>query len=397
MKEPNEEQERETPEEPLPEPDALLDALVDSDKEAPPRRRTSKTLIAACLLSGLGVWQILHVSNGGEPLFQLPAKSKAAPTKLRSDGRVPLGKVLQSSDPIAAYLERAKRGMTDQEIRWMIEDFQTAGLDEEDHSLKGILRARQQVWYLEALSEGLQLSRDQKARAKAAMDELLAGDLEAFEKGIAGVGNTEELSSVSIPEPTPIAPFANSRTWLTKLAYAPWKLCDLSEGQERITVKKWVTSPTGSLLPSNDPFAPQDSTVPWFNSFRPIIQDPATGNMNEFPEPESSPEASSSSATYAGIIRTGDLFPLTPEQSLWAHRESISTQARLLHPAQLRMALLLDPDLGGALLAELDPPASISQSFGSSGKVVEKPTKELPTIITQPETPVDPVPEPDSR
>ncbi len=383
MNEPDEELESHVPEEPLPERDVLLEALVDQETEAAPRRRISKTLIAACLLTGLGVWQIVHVSNGGEPIFRVAAKAKAAPTKLRSDGRRPIGKVLPSTDPIATYLERAKRGMTDQEIRWMITDFQAAGLDQVDRSPKGTLRAKQQLWYLEALTEALQLSSEQKNQARARMDELLKEDLAAYGQGIAGVTSVKEATE-AIPREIPIAPYADSGTWLLKEAYAPWELCDLTKEQDQLTMHRWRAAEQQPIL--------------WLQLAR-TKQDPVSGNLIELDEVDPFAPGLPKILPSHREFELMDVFPLTPDQkypNAFGFGSSIQ-QARGLQPSQLRILMLLEPDASGVLLEQLDYPTTQTQVTEYPGTGITTEPNELPPNTIEPETPVDPLPEPDPK
>ncbi len=398
MNEPDEDLESTLPEEPLPERDVLLEALVDVETETAPRRRISKSLIAACVLSGLGVWQIVEVSNGGEPLFQLVAKAMAAPTKLHSDRRVPLGRVLPSTDPIAAYLERSKRGMTDQEIRWMIEDFQTAGLDGGERSLKGTLRAKQQLWYLEALTEAFQLTPEQKSQARARMDELLKKDLEAFEQGVGAVTEVREPTE-AIPDEAPVALYADATTWLLKDAYAPWNLCDLSAEQSQLTLRRWkeaekekglikeVAEGSGEAAP----FSLSALVFPeWVRSHGIAMQDPTSGNIIEYPPPSDLNSGCTLMGTArGGIIMISDIIPLTPDQKLADHRYDVASQARLLQPAQLRVGLLLTPILSNTITQQLDRPPPQSLPIEDSGIIVEKAEEPAPYTV-EPKTPVDP-------
>ena len=383
---PDEDQGNDVPEKTLPEADALLDALVDGETEATPPRRISKTLIAACVLASLGVWQIVHVSNGGEPIFQIAMKAKTGPTKLHSDGRVPLGRVLQSTDPIAAYLDRAKRGMTDQEIRWMIEDFQVAGLDQEDHSLKGSLRAKQQLWYLEALTEALQLSPQQREQAKERMDALLAEDLAAFEMGIAGVGANAQMARVS--DILPVAPMAGAEVWLMKDAYAPWNLCDLTKEQDQLTMHLWRDTERKSALKNESTDSDSAQVRPWVQSVATKL-DPVSGNIIEFDQIQLEGDA-----LYGRIIVV-DAFPHTPNQKEPMSIKGVD-QARSLQSPQLRMSMLLDQDTAAELLSQLDNPTTLQPYTQDPGIITEPPT-ELPPNTVEPETPVDPVPEPDSK
>jgi hypothetical protein len=378
-------------EKPLPGPDALLDALVEVETDATPRRRTSKTLIAALVLSGLGIWQIIHVSNGGEPIFQFALKPKAAPTKQRSEGRESIGRVLPSTDPIAAYLERAKRGMTDREIRWMIEDFQTAGLDEKERCLTGAFRAKQQAWYLEALTEALQLSPEQRDQAKTRMDELHAADVEMIDKEVEKYPASKDNPDLWMAIENRSS--GGSASWLSGNGYAPWNLCELTKEQSALTMRKWVTSPNGEPLPTDDPFGGSQETMRWLETKTVIIQDPFTGKLTEFPDPyKDTITAVISSDRFYGILPISNLFPLIPDQKLADHRGNFLSQARLLQPAQLRIALLLNDKLALEILGLPDQSSKpvVPDSF-------RKPADELLPNRVNPETPVDPLLERDSK
>jgi hypothetical protein len=399
LNEPDEDLERHVPEEPLPERDVLLEALVDAETETKPRRRFSKTLIAACVFSGLGVWQIVHVSKGGEPVFQLTQKAKTAPTKLRSDGRAPTGRVLPSTDPIAAYLERAKRGMTDQEIRWMIEDFQAAGLDEEEHSLEGTLRAKQQLWYLEALTEALQLSQEQRAQAKTKMDTMRVAEFELlekeFEEEAANYPNSHPDVRTAL-ESTYLA-VVSKANWLENDDYAPWNLCDLSKEQLQLTLHRWKGDKGNTGLEKVaagevDPFGEVDSPK-WIKLHGVAMQDPISGNIIEGGKGIPGKEFDTQSL-FECTIPLSDLFPLTLNQKFVGEAYSYTGLCRLCQPAQLRMALLLHPTSAHALLQDLAEPRSISWMHEGD---FTKPADELPPNTTAPETPVDPLPEPDPK
>jgi hypothetical protein len=387
---PDDDLERHAADKPLPEPEVISHVLVDAETEATPRRRTSKVMIAALVLTGLGVWQIIHVSNGGEPLFQSAANAISQPTKLRSAGRVPHGIVLQSADPITAYVERGKRGMTDQEIRWMIEDFQAAGLDEKDDLQYGTLRAKQQLWYLQALVEGLQLEPDQKAQAKAKMYLFLA-------KNIEGLNTIKEFKLPNLIE-LDVSGFIlvspSYPLWLTMSdTFSPWRLVDLTKEQSALTLRKWVTSPNGELLPTDDPFEDSQETIRWIESKTVVIQDPFNGNLTEFPDPN--PDTITtvlSSNRFYGILPISNLFPLIPDQKLADYREDFLSQARILQPAQLRMALLLDSGMALQILKALDQASGVTASDHSAN-----PTSALRLNPINPETPVDPLLEPDSK
>ncbi len=434
MKLNDEDLESNVPEEPLPERDVLLEALVDVETEAAPRRRISKTLIAACVFSGLGVWQIVHVSKGGEPIFQLAPKAKTAPTKLHSDGRVPIGRVLQSTDPIATYLERAKRGMTDQEIRWMIEDFQTAGLDEslselQTETFARAHRTRQNAWYLETLGDALNLSSQQKAVARERLDALLERDLKVFMDMVNKPGNSGGVDVDALMD------YAHPRRWLKNEGYAPWKLCDLSQEQSRLTLQRWKSEAKKSDLKTTDTekaSSTAEDSPRWIETQKLAIQEPISGNLLEFPEAGETNDTFLfyDDSPFSGIVRISDAFPLTLDQKLADHRQNVMDQLKLLQPAQLRMALLLEPSLPEIFADYLNPrsiqieentiapvdggilPDSAVDSDLRNTEQLDRMLKntddfaipeskedDIPKAVSPaaPETPVDPVPEPDPK
>jgi len=65
-----------------------------------------------------------------------------------------------------------------------------------------------------------------------------------------------------------------------------------------------------------------------------------------------------------GIINISEAFPLTPDQELAEHRNDLVTQARMLQPAQLRMALLLNSDLSSMIRHQLVSPTMLQEPDG---------------------------------
>lgn len=233
----------------------------------------------------------------------------------------------RSADPVAAYLDRAKRGMSDQEIRWIVDDFRGAGLDQPPAVLTAesieTFRKKQIQWYLQTLQEGLRLTSSQQEMARAT-----AADL-PFTPG--GIG---------------FLPLDVS-AWLPLNDYAPWNLCSLTPEQESLTLKAWVTTEPGS-------------TIGWTSEGEFTIQDPLTGNLTEWSETQEGMRE-----RMAEYLRMGNVFPLTPDQPLLQHPTQWLAQARLCHPAQLRMALLREPATASTLQRLLDQAAE-QQSIPSS-------------------------------
>lgn len=301
------------------------------------RWRKNFWLFAGVTLLGFAGWQVAQISVGRHGLLNLPTP-KLPPTKVRSDSRVSLPPKLALSDPVRAYVEKAKAGMTDREIGWILEDFQQFDLDQTGHSTAPdhMLRNRQQDWYLLALTEGLGLSGEQKTQARTKMRELL---------------------NASPPTLTDDAPTEPPSLWLAEDPYQPWNLSSLGPEQEKITLKAW----------SSDLHLSNSSPLP-------IIQDPQTGNLTEFPDPHSPDQ------NHFQYLAGTQIFPLTPDQlAISEHLGDPLAQARLCHPSQLRIALLLQPTLAGGLLRQLN-------SHLAPGVVPELPlAPEEPPVVTEPE------------
>lgn len=248
----------------------------------------------------------------------------------------------------------------------MIEDFQAAGLDQDETDLKGARRAKEQLWYLQAMTEALQLSPQQKAQAKGKMDALLAADVKTSEPGIAGVGKRELFTR--IPDATPVSPPADAKVWLFEDTYAPWNLCDLTYEQDRLTMHEWRDAER-----KNKPAVPESAqtSLSWMR-ISTTRQDPMSGNLielgNDNPYAPGFPEG----YMILGRIMVVDAFPLAPEQKPHENGVSGLDQARSLQAPQLRMALLLDASVASRLLAQLDHSITRQDSNENRGVIIKK-------------------------
>lgn len=151
-----------------------------------------------------------------------------------------------------SYHEKAERGMTDREMLAILTEFEASGLGHppENPALLDVsFREKQQEWYLGALDDALNLSRDQKETARLKMRKLLDDDLAAFQAGIAGVHH-KGIPDQRLPDDQPITPSnVNPLLWLSKEAYAPWRLMDLTPEQEAVTAKSQGEEGWNSAMP----------------------------------------------------------------------------------------------------------------------------------------------------
>lgn len=124
--------------------------------------------LLAVFVGLLALWQtkVLLADGGNGARGQAPLPP---PEKTKHASRSP-DAGFQGS-PVASYIAKCREGVTDQEIRWALEDFHNAGLDQvpaekaplEDLIKFGQIRNR---WYLESLVQGLHLSPEQEAQAR---------------------------------------------------------------------------------------------------------------------------------------------------------------------------------------------------------------------------------------
>lgn len=202
------------------------------------------------------------------------------------------------------YATRKKQGLTDREIGWIVEDFQTAGLDlgirvapQEDYLAQ---RRAQDRWYQDALVEAWSLTPEQSAEVTANLGELFdqakADFIEALAAG---------------PQPIEVN--------------GQWYIITSSEPMHRlIDARRRLDDATSPFMPWNlgkFGFKPDDPPNPISVDF--IL-----------PRPDPAPEE--------GI-------QVAPPQG-----EGMLPQIRKLHPAQLKLLLLVDPKKSKGIQAALE-------------------------------------------
>lgn len=319
----------------------------------PPKpKRWSFWLVSATALLSIGAWQAAQITL--DEKNRAMSAVKAPPKKTRSDGRKPSAKELAVADPVAVYQERARRGTSEQQFRWILEDFHTLGLDREPTpGTFAELRKHQATWYLDALAEGLSLSHPQKEQAKAKLREIRETGDKAY--------------GAQADEPDPVNSFAAeeygwqlgerasdyvvAKSWLGPWKTDPWDLCDLTTEQQLLTYR------------SNP-------------SARGFAHDPGTNRWLPPPNAELAP--------MGDALTMPDIFPFMPSQQLPADQGfgNNFAKAKRLQPAQLRVILLLNPDLAEGFQAALDFPKT-----PATPDRLELPSSVQPPVATDPSTP----------
>jgi len=341
-------------EEDKPEPD--LDELLElfREPEEEPRRPGipgSVWMMLALILCMGGVWLALRVASGA-----VAAHAAAAPMKPgKASERKPLGE----TDVVEDYTTRCQKGMTARQVRWIVEDFQKEGLDDGPGSFRAIIEMilepldiagadeqeleelsiddetaaklktlgfemafRQQRWYADALADGLRLSSQQKLELKASGRRLVKDCEDDFLEinGAVAEAETEE------PETEAEEPEAS---------YISGRVLDGLSGTDLLFPR------TGLLEPSywlKQPTSAASERIDLTPGQLEIVH-PEKGSAVEIPD------------------RLGDVeevLPLIAGQKFPADENDILGLAEAMHPAQLKVLLLLEPEIAGELMAALE-------------------------------------------
>ena len=139
------------------------------------------------------------------------------------------------------YLMKAKRGMTEDEVRWVVEDFVALGLDveyPEDKTAEGYLALRKarENWYLAALVSGLRLTDEQEREARKRMGVLREKDYAEFVEYLDGLKSFEhEGKEMKVFDGGKARALMDADQWMNHEGYSPWELCLLSKDQLAVT------------------------------------------------------------------------------------------------------------------------------------------------------------------
>ena len=143
-----------------------------------------------------------------------------------------------SGDPVADYVTRCAKGLTDREIGWVLEDFRNAGLDQfafteatADQELFAY-RAAQNRWYLDALIDGLRLNREQSDQVAKSLIEQLEKLKAAFKRNREEDGTGKRPAFASSRIDLILSPFwlmgAEDHEIPDYSTFLPWDLCPLT-------------------------------------------------------------------------------------------------------------------------------------------------------------------------
>lgn len=266
-------------------------------------------------------------------------------TKLHADRDATSRKNRPTKEPVAAFFERAKRGMTEQEIRGMIADYEAIGPMLSGDLVESQDRTKKlNEWHFKALVEALSLSAEQKREVWDSLNP--APYAKPLEWKLIAPANTERIVFIAEQDLHRNFYYGNS--------YADsWRHCSLTDDQVKLTYKKSLEARYEARREEDK----KSGSISCHGEHLMIMHDPATGEYVDYASPPLLIDDVLSLGTVSGgIIDVTNTFPLTPDQKLADHRNDLLAQVKLLHPAQLRMALLMNSFVAIRLKSELDEP-----------------------------------------
>lgn len=300
-------------------------------------RNTLAYIVVASFVMVTAVWQA-QVQVGAAK--DLEARHRALPPPPKTKHAVRPVPQPFAGDVVADYIARCEVGMSDREIGWIIEDFLTAGLDlgirvapMEDYLAQ---RKAQDRWYHDTLVEAWSLTPEQSAQVIAKLAELFQqakGDfIEALASGPRSLEHDGKWYRVTSVEPMHRLINANPRLQDAKGRFLPWSLCKMAPEQDPNQASKEI-----QIKIINVPDEERYENVEITKLIQIAPAEPSLLTV-DLVLPKQSPPPGAEPAQAA--LPKGGILP----------------SLRKLHPAQLKLLLLIDPakakDIQQALHAE---------------------------------------------
>ena len=298
-------------------------------------RNTLAYIVVASFVMVTAVWQA-QVSAAKD----LEARHRSLPPPAKTKHAVRAVPQPFSSDPVADYVARCEKGMTDREIGWIVEEFLTAGLDlgirvspMEDYLTQ---RKAQDRWYHNTLVEAWSLTPEQSAQVTAKLAELFAQAKADFIEALAGGPRPFEhdgkLYSLTSADPIRRLIDANPRLQDAKGSFLPWNLCKMAPEQDPNQARKEI-----KIKIVNVPDEERYESVEITRLIQIAPAEPSLLTVDLLLPKQSPPPGAE---PVQAALPEGGILP----------------SLRMLHPAQLKLLLLIDPakakDIQQALDAE---------------------------------------------
>lgn len=303
-----------------------------------------------CALFALGLivsaWREKGQGDGGESGGKTAPATKPSPRD--QDRRGSMAGELKN--PREVFETARKRGLTDLEVRWIVEDFHELGYSElkrkggKLNEFRGF-RSRAWQWYSDLLAEGFGFTGEQERRVSKRLQEMSGNDFSTQLKVFANLMPDPSQDVRITPENMELMGILlGTGVWLRWQKYEAWELCELSDDQMEIG---W-----GKIARLGQSWSAGGERTKDFGT------DEFDNNLgNYFHE------------AYKVLSNAGTVFPLSMEQvermrnveapDATAESEDKAEPAfldmvKFLTAPQLMTLLLFQPEMAGQLLEDLE-------------------------------------------
>lgn len=192
-------------------------------------------LFLATLLMGTAIWQAqMAAARDLAKRRQTPPP----PAKTRHAVRNPT--VALTGDPVENYIAGCRKGMTRQEIEWILEDYHSAGLNLDTATATEAqlfaVRAAQQRWYRDLVVQAFQLDSVQKSQTTAKLAEIFQETKRTFLELKEEQKTSAARFQLVYPffQPNEGGSFAEG--W--NPGFNPKNLCELTPAQQRLLARE---------------------------------------------------------------------------------------------------------------------------------------------------------------
>lgn len=312
------------------------------------------TWLAGWLCAALALGFAFCLRTGGEKKGGVAGEGNG-PRVTKPYPRERDAREVRTKNPREEFEAARKRGMTEEEVRGIVEEFIGKGIATTDVNGTRETRIREarekgHKWYIETLIDGIGLSGVQRDEAERKLHQMIEGDLIRFQRAVESKAKQKgEGQNPGSDESDSLAAglfedMCDIRFWLRDGSLLPWNMCKLENWQEEMIRPKekdgqWTESQLG------------DVTLDYGTDKRYVgLCDPfVTG------EP-------------LNISEAGNFFPLSMEQvdrirqtefakaspvADVMREASLLKRVQFLAVPQLRTLLLYEPEMAVKLMKEL--------------------------------------------
>lgn len=311
-----------------------------------PSSRTSHIYrwIGVCCLLGAFWLALISPPNGIAGFLPMPDREMSEESSKTSASRREGGPGREAVSVAEEYLRKTVRGMTETEVRWVVQDFLTLGLDleyPEDTTAEGFLALRKarERWYLGALVSGLRLTKEQESDARERMKALQDKRYLEYVKYIDGLQAFEhEGKKMIIIDGGKARALTDADRWLKEEGYRPWELCQLREDQLSLTrfhsENQEKADSGGAEDNAVNPKLPNELVVHGVNNDG--LAAMGFGSVDSF---------FPFSRNQVNMLLGKERVPVSP---------SVLEQVKVMHSEQLKMFLLFNPQVAKKLINALE-------------------------------------------